>query len=70
MNATPPNVLDLTGFGRTPEGREFGEHGSSAVGCGGIPLRGSGQIESTAFFAVRHDTLHLRSSSPIFIPAW
>lgn len=46
-----------------------GLYGSSAVGRGGNFLRGSGQTESTAFFAVRHDTLHLRSSSRIFMPA-
>jgi hypothetical protein len=46
-----------------------GLYGSSAVGCGGGFFRGFGQTESTAFFTVRHDTLYLRSSSRIFMPA-
>ncbi len=43
-----------------------GLYGSCAVGRGGSFFRGSGQTESTAFLTVRHDTVHLCSSSRIF----
>lgn len=40
-----------------------------AVRRGGGFFRGSGQTESTAFLTVRQDTLYLRSSSRILMPA-
>ncbi|MFC9623898.1 hypothetical protein ACFTXM_29195 [Streptomyces sp. NPDC056930] len=48
---------------------EAGRFDDDAVGHYDGFFRGSGQTESTAFSTVRHDTLYLRSSSRIFMPA-
>ncbi|MFJ7494493.1 hypothetical protein ACIQZB_25430 [Streptomyces sp. NPDC097727] len=48
---------------------EVGRLDDDAVGRRGGFFRGSGQTESAAFSTVRHDTLYLRSSSRVFMPA-